>query len=113
RELGRPINMPLMMVRLGSEEHNYSSARFDGQIYQRGIACVQASRLERPLNRCVNEVAREAELARQLPPRPADVSYRWLHNKPPHVDPAKEANAEKTYLENGTVTLEEALAAQG
>lgn len=113
RELGRPINMPLMMVRLGSEDHNYSSARFDGQIYQRGIAVAQTSRLERPLNRCVHEIAREAELARQLPPRPPDVTYHWLHNKPPHVDPSKEANAEATYLANGTVTLEEALAAQG
>jgi lambda family phage portal protein len=112
RELGRPINMPLMMVRLGSEDHNYSSARFDGQIYQRGIGCAQTM-FERPLNRCVDEVAREAELARALPPRPADVSYVWLHNKPPHVDPSKEANAERTYLENGTLTLEEALAAQG
>lgn len=113
RELGRPINMPLMMVRLGSEQHNYSSARFDGQIYQRGIACAQAGLLERPLNRCVDEVAREAVLARALPPRPADVYYVWLHNKPPHVDPAKEATAERTYLENGTLTLEEALAIQG
>jgi len=45
---------------------------------------------------------------------PQTVRYDWTGwSRPPHVDPAKEANAERTRLENGTLAYAEALAAHG
>lgn len=63
QRIGRCVNMPLMMMLLDSSSHNYSSARFDGQLYWRGIGYVQGAILGRSLNRIEGEVAREAELA--------------------------------------------------
>jgi capsid protein len=54
RDIGRPIGMPLMMIKLGSEEHNFSSARFDGEIYKRGVACTREWLERRVLNRLVD-----------------------------------------------------------
>jgi hypothetical protein len=41
RELGRPFGMPLLMVRLDSSKHNYSSARLDTQTYNRTVSGIQ------------------------------------------------------------------------
>lgn len=113
REIGRAVNMPLMMVRLDSQNHNYSSARFDAQIYQRGLRSVQSWIARVALDRLVNLVAREAQVARELPEQPKDVRYQWTWPMPPHVDPKKEADAERTRLESGTLTYAGALAAHG
>ena len=113
REIGRPINMPLMMVLLDSGDHNYSSARFDGQIYLRGLQVIQGWLERVALNRLVDMIATEARLAGKLPAAPSDVNYSWTWPVPPHVDPKKEADAEKTRLQNLTMTLTKALAAQG
>ena len=121
-ELGRPVNMPRMMVRLTAENHNYSSARFDGQIYLRGLQTLQGWLATAVLDDLVDEIAREAaldELARAGPEagaigrRPDDVRYEWTWPVPPHVDPKKEADAERIGLENGTLTYGGALAARG
>ncbi|MBE3132294.1 MAG: phage portal protein [Acidobacteria bacterium] len=110
-EIGRPVAMPLMMVRLDSSEHNYSSARFDAQIYLRALRRIRAWLASRVLNRLVAEVEREARLLPGAPKRPARVKYRWTWTDPPHVDPKKEAEAERLYLENGTLTYTDALTA--
>jgi lambda family phage portal protein len=113
RELGRPANMPLMMVVLDSSGHNYSSARFDGQLYQRGIRSEQRWYERRVLNELVDEVAREGGLAQRLPKLPGDVKYVWTWPVPPHVDPVKERNAELIGLKAATLPFKEALAAHG
>ncbi len=111
QEIGRCVNMPLMMMLLDSANHSYSSARFDGQLFWRGIGYVQGAVLGRNLDRVEEEVAREAELAylagdrRGLIPRPAaPVQRRWLWPVAPHVDPTKERNADRLALENGDTT---------
>ncbi len=43
RDLGRPAGMPLMQIRLDSSGHNYSSARFDAQTYQKANRIIQGS----------------------------------------------------------------------
>ena len=63
QRIGRCVNMPLMMMLLDSSKHNYSSARFDGQLFWRGIGYMQGAILGRSLNRVENEVSREAEFA--------------------------------------------------
>ncbi len=113
RKLGRPKSMPLMAVRLDSSEHNYSSARFDGQIYLRALQTIQFWLSLETLNPLVNEVFHEAELTRELPPQPEDVTYSWIWPTPPHVDPKKEADAETVLMRNGTLPYSEAVAAHG
>jgi lambda family phage portal protein len=122
-ELGRPANMPLMMLRLDSSDHNYSSARFDGQVYLRGLQALEGWLERRTLNGLVDDVDREArvyaaanprwEHAAALRKRPARVTYRWVWPVPPHVDPQKEAAAERTRMENGTLPYADACAANG
>lgn len=113
REIGRPVDMPLMSIRLDSRRYNYSSARFDGQGYARGLAAFQEWIARDTLDRLEALVAREATLAGALPAPPADVRRVWNWPKRPHVDPKKEADAERTRLENGTLTYVDALAAYG
>jgi len=113
REIGRPVDMPAMMIRLDSRRYNYSSARFDGQGYARGLAAFQAFLATDTLDRLEALVAREAQLAGALPaPPPGEIRREWNWPKRPHVDPQREANAERTGLENGTLTYTDALAAR-
>lgn len=109
-ELGRPVGMPLMMVRLDSARHNYSSARFDGQGYARCTQGTQAWLADGDLHEMVDVVTREGELARELPPRPARIKLVWTWTVQPHVDPRKEAEAERIRMENGTLPYSDALA---
>lgn len=117
-EIGRPASMPLMMIRLDSSGHNYSSARFDGQIYYRALRAIQHWLSGSPqnrgvLNELVDAVARELELQEGFPQRPANVRYEWTWPVPPHVDPAKEGLGERIGLENGTVSFADACMARG
>jgi capsid protein len=122
RDIGRPIGMPLMMIKLGSEEHNFSSARFDGEIYKRGIACTREWLERRVLNRLVTEVLREGELFATANPnwkyaalrrRPKDVEFLWIWPPLAHVDPEKQAAEEQTRMASGTLSFDEACAAAG
>ena len=104
REIGRVAQMPLMLIRLGSEEHSFASARMDSQIYQRSIRREQAALMCKLRGPCL-EVLREAELKGLIPERPVpvDVSAGWP--RLPHVDPMKEAKARETNLATGVTTL--------
>ncbi|MBK8916472.1 MAG: phage portal protein [Phycisphaerales bacterium] len=114
REIGRQANMPLMIVRLSSERHNYSSARFDGQRYDRGNKCLQAWLTRIKLQRLLKLIERQAQLAGTLPKtRPADLKVQWIWPVSPHVDPQKEANAWETLLRIGIVSEQDAAAAMG
>lgn len=113
-DLGRPVNMPGMIVRLDSSGHNYSSARFDNQLYHRGNIKIEGWIERRILNRLVKLVEREARLAKEITAqRPPGVRNVWTWPVPPHVDPSKEAKAEQTRLESGTLSLSMAAAAHG
>lgn len=114
RELGRPVSMPLMMVMLDSSDHSYSSARFDGQLYNRTNEGLQAWIERRSLNRLLDLVEREAGLLGLLPTRPAgEISRQWTWPVPPHVDPQKEAQAEQIRLAIGVESRTNVCAARG
>jgi len=119
RRLGRPCAMPLMITKLDSKNHNYSSARFDAQVYNRGIDKFRGWLERRLLNRLVAMIAREAELAGRvgtgggLPARPATVKYKWTWPRPASVDPTKDASAASERLANGTSTHRDECAANG
>ncbi len=113
QEIGRAANMPLLMMLLDSSDHNFASARFDSQLFWRGIARTQGF-LSRSLNRIEEIVAHEAELAwlagdkDGIPPKPRGViEKRWLWTQPPEIDSSKERMADRLGLENGTLTLTE------
>ena len=119
REIGRPQGMPLLMIRLDSSKHNYSSARLDTQTYGRACSGLQCFISGTPnsagtLNRLADMVAAEGRFKIQaLRRRPAVVIYQWTWPVRPHVDPSKEALAEATSLESGTLCLSDALASRG
>jgi len=122
-DLGRAVAMPVMIVRLDAGRHNYSSARFDGQNYDRACAVIQYAisgtpRSTGPLSELVDDVAREAALSdrakgRPVPPRPPDVEYEWTWPRPPHVDPSKEKTADRIGLEIGSDAPQDVLAKDG
>lgn len=105
RELGRPAGMPLMQIRLDSSGHNYSSARFDAQTYQKINRVFQGS-LGRhrvcPLVKLVLNESMRRGILRPRVIRTNEISFRWP--QPPHVDPVKEAMAERIRLENRTLS---------
>ncbi|HBF33128.1 TPA: hypothetical protein DDW35_01065 [Candidatus Sumerlaeota bacterium] len=111
-EMGRPVGMPLMMVRADSGDHNYSSARFDGQIYARGLTVFQ-SRIGNHLTRLESLVTREAELAGMLPPAPKDISVNWRFEPIPHADPSKESKAMQMRMQNLELSWSELIAMNG
>lgn len=107
-EFGRSACIPLMMIRLDSSQHNYSSARFDHQVYVQNLEVWRSWIARRNLNRLVAGVSRELQLARELPPPPPDLRFGWGWTRPPHVDPSKERAAERIGLQNRTLTFEDA-----
>lgn len=123
REIGRPFGMPLMMIRLGSEQHNFSSARFDNEIYKRGVRRIRRWLERRALNSFVYEIKREAELfaaandkwiyaaALRNPPTDFDFSFVWQPLTA--VDAEKDATDEETRMRNGTLPFDEACARSG
>ena len=112
REIGRPVNMPLMMVLLDSNGHNYSSARFDGQLYNRGVQCLQSWFTRIKLSRLFTAIEPEMRLLRGVR-RPEKVSTSWTWPVAPHVDPQKEAEAIGILLDLGLISEIEASAMLG
>lgn len=107
-EFGRAASIPLMMIRLDSSLHNYASARFDHQVYVQGLSSWRSWLARRHLNKMVRDLGRELQIAKDLPPMPADTRLVWGWQMPPHVDPAKERAAERIGLQNRTLTFEQA-----
>jgi capsid protein len=115
RDVGRPVGMPLMTVRLDSSKHNYSSARFDAQVYRRGITALRGWLRRRKILRLVNIIKTEAELYAQANPlwelakilrrRPKNLRYLCVWQAFPHVDDEKEANGQRMRMEDATLTF--------
>jgi capsid protein len=118
-DLGRPVSMPQMIVRLTAERHTYSSARLDMSMYGRALEWFQAWLGRAAVLPLVVRLLREAELAAgrdglpPMPTRPPRIPLYLTWPKLPHVDPQKERNAERMGFENGTLPYAEACAAQG
>jgi capsid protein len=113
REVGRPRSMPLIRVRLDASEHNMASARYDGQTYLDSLKVIRQGLSDDFLEECLEEIEKELRFDSTMPARPDEVSFVWIWQNPQHVDPLKEANAERVYMENGTLTYSDAVASHG
>lgn len=118
REVGRTVCMPLMKILLGSERHNFASARMDAKNYERFLGVVQKIILEhKVLLPMLADVVTELMLVQRrgqfvLPRQPRNVRYVFGWAKQPATDPVKEATAEaKRLLDTRTLTFAEACAA--
>lgn len=126
-DIANAMEMPWMVFRKDASSHNMSAARFDAARYHEGVKRTQARLARRILNLIVRRVIRIAQLQGLLGPTPvppnlellrfefpgALIPIAWTWPKPPAVDPAKEAMAERVQLENGTLAWSEAVAANG
>lgn len=111
RDVGRPVGMPLMSIQRDASNHNYSSARFDGQGYQRANESIQGFLERRSVNPFFEIVLEEGMMRGVIPwkdPMEWHDRYGWIWTQPPSVDPVKEAMAQRIQLENRTLSPQRA-----
>ena len=118
-EIARCLNMPFNVACGNSSGYNYASGRLDHQVYYKSIRVDQAHMGIAVLDRVLRAWLDEAILISDFLPlwlRTAafrDLSHQWFWDGQEHVDPAKEANAQATRLQNHTTTLAYEFARQG
>lgn len=114
--IARCLNMPFNIAAGNSSGYNYSSGRLDHQTYYKSIRVDQAfigsSVLDRILYSWLLEYSfTSGSMLRtgghRLPP------HQWFWDGHEHVDPLKEANAQRIRLENHTTTYSAEYARQG
>ena len=113
-EAARAISMPFNVAKGNSSGYNYASGRLDHQVYHRKIA-VERQNIEEFI---LDDLFEQWEkFDRAFHPEDYneewEVDHKWMWDGFEHCDPAKEANAQTTRLQNGTTTLAEECAAQG
>ena len=118
-EIARCLNMPFNVACGNSSGYNYASGRLDHQVYYKSIRVDQAHMGISVLDRVLRAWLDEAILISDFLPiwlRTAtfrDLTHQWFWDGQEHVDPAKEANAQATRLQNHTTTLAYEYARQG
>ncbi len=118
-EICRCLNMPFNVAYGNSSGYNYASGRLDHQTYYKSIRVDQAQLGLTVLDRILAAWLDEAILISELLPlwmRTAafrDLAHQWFWDGMDHVDPAKEASAQATRLQNNTTTLAYEYARQG
>ncbi len=117
-EIARCLNMPFNVAAGNSSGYNYASGRLDHQTYFKSIRVDQAQMARIILDRILIAWLREAVLIEDYLPsslRTLDSTFehQWFWDGHEHVDPAKEANAQKIRLASHTTTLAHEYARQG
>ena len=117
-EIARCLNMPFNVAAGNSSGYNYASGRLDHQTYYKSIRVDQAHMGRVVLDPLLRAWLDEATLVEGLLPqsmRRTDsyAEHQWFWDGQEHVDPAKEANAQATRLQNNTTTLAYEFARQG
>lgn len=128
-EVARCINVPYNVAAADSSGYNYASGRLDHQVYDRALKVEQARLQDQVLDRLLGEWLLEASLLGILPAAVATIVFEasqygtdaiasrlphsWQWDRRPHVDPSKEAQAQKTRLQSGTTSRELELREQG
>jgi lambda family phage portal protein len=117
-EIARCLNMPFNIAAGNSSGYNYASGRLDHQTYYKAIRVDQSRIASQILDRVFSAWVREAILIEGFLPQrlrtiTTDWSHQWFWDGHEHVDPAKEADAQATRLENHTTTLADEYARRG
>lgn len=117
-ESARPLGMPANIAGGDSSGYNFASGRLDHQTYDRAIAKDRAHVRRVMLDPLLRSWLEEALTVPGYMPRRArqllvTLPHTWLWSRRPHVDPAKEANAQSMRLANGTTTITRELAEDG
>jgi lambda family phage portal protein len=117
-EIARCLNMPFNVAAGNSSGYNYASGRLDHQTYFKSLRIDQAQIETVVLDRVLAAWLNEAVLVEGLLPqsmRAVDAAHphQWFWDGQEHVDPAKEASAQATRLQNNTTTLAFEYARQG
>jgi len=120
-EIARCVLMPYNVAAANSSDYNYASGRLDHQKYHRFIKCIRRWGEQRFLRRVFSEWMTEAFLIPGFfTARPtfeqamrASQMIQWYWPGFEHVDPVREANAQKIRLESGTTTLKDEFAEAG
>ncbi|MDZ4848089.1 MAG: phage portal protein [Pirellulaceae bacterium] len=117
-EIARCLNMPFNVAAGNSSGYNYASGRLDHQTYFKSIRVEQSQIARTILDRILRAWLREAILIEGYLPtslRMLDSTFehQWFWDGQEHVDPAKEANAQKIRLASHTTTLANEFARQG
>lgn len=107
RSIGRPVGMPLLTILLDARYHNYSSARYDGQVYRRHLNAIQSRLTRQRCNPCANQVLLDAERYGLIRRRPPKLSLVWGWSVPPEIDEEKTARANEIKLRTGQASLSE------
>jgi len=111
-EIARCLNIPYNIAACNSSGYNYASGRLDHQTYYKAIRVEQDHlemvALDRLLDAWMDEAAFRLGLPAQL-----EWPHAWMWRGWEHVDPAKEANAQKTRLASRTTTLADEYAREG
>jgi lambda family phage portal protein len=117
-EIARCLNMPFNVAAGNSSGYNYASGRLDHQTYFKSIRVDQSQIETVILDRVLAAWLDEAVLIEGLLPQSlrsvnARFDHQWFWDGQEHVDPAKEASAQATRLQNHTTTLAYEYARQG
>jgi len=118
-EIARCLNMPRNIATGDSSGYNYASGRLDHQTYFKSIRVEQNLLSRSVLDRILRAWLEEAALVPELLSRELkrtvfrELSHQWFFDGHEHVDPVKEANAQRVRLLNHTTTLAHEFARQG
>jgi lambda family phage portal protein len=113
-EIARTLNLPFNVAIGNSAGYNYASGRLDHQTYFKNVRIAQYKLGIEILDRLFEAWYTEAVLLPEYQyMRAADLNHTWIFDGWEHVDPAKEANAQKTRLNSLTTTLAEEYAKKG
>jgi len=107
-EIARCLNMPYNVAAGNSSGYNYASGRLDHKVYYKSLGVdrqeLELEVLEWLFEQWLEEASR---IPGYLPLPDADISipHEWFWPGDEHVDPAKEATAQKTRLSSLTTSL--------
>ena len=112
-EISRCLNIPFNIAAGNSSGYNYASGRLDHQTYYKSLK-VDRSQIEmNVLDRILERFLAEWRLVRKVSLDDCDCSHVWFWDGQEHVDPLKEANAQRVRLESRTTSLASEYARQG
>ena len=112
-EISRCLNIPFNIAAGNSSGYNYASGRLDHQTYYKSLR-VDRSQIEIDiLDRILERWLEEWRLVNKVTIKESDLFHVWFWDGQEHVDPLKEANAQRVRLESRTTTLAIEYARQG